>query len=74
MASLPHDEKQNSYDMKQTSTSGFSADLEHARSNMIGEVSANGESSTKRGLKSRHAQMIALGGTIGIYPPSSIPN
>lgn len=23
---------------------------------------------TKRGLKARHAQMIALGGTIGMYP------
>ena len=66
MGSMPHDEKQTSCDMKESSTMGFSADLEHARSNMVGEVSPNGEPSTKRGLKSRHAQMIALGGTIGI--------
>lgn len=51
--------------MKETTTSGFNANIETTRSNIIGEVAPNGHDGTKRGLKSRHAQMIALGGTIG---------
>lgn len=47
---------------------GIDADHEFglARSNTVGEVQdpAHAEG-THRGLKSRHAQMIALGGTIG---------
>ena len=56
-----------------TAASGFNTDIEATRSNMVGEVSPNGQDSTKRGLKSRHAQMIALGGTIGTVIPSSPP-
>ena len=44
------------------------ADVEKTQSNILGEVSQSPDLSgttTKRGLKSRHAQMIALGGTIG---------
>ncbi|KAJ4298015.1 hypothetical protein N0V90_005914 [Kalmusia sp. IMI 367209] len=43
-------------------------DVEKTQSNVLGEVSPGPDLSrttTKRGLKSRHAQMIALGGTIG---------
>jgi hypothetical protein len=59
------DNDREKYIMKETVASGFNADIEATRSNMIGEVSPNGKDGTKRGLKSRHAQMIALGGTIG---------
>jgi amino acid permease len=42
----------------------FDSDIERAQSNMQGDVK-DVNTTTKRGLKSRHAQMIALGGTIG---------
>lgn len=66
-----HEKKNIQENMKEAS-SGFSTDLEQSRSNMVGQVMAPGESSTKRGLKSRHAQMIALGGTIGTGMSTSI--
>ena len=36
---------------------------------LTGEIYDERYESTQRGLKSRHAQMIALGGTIGTLPP-----
>jgi amino acid permease len=42
----------------------FDSDIERAASRMHGDV-VDANITTKRGLKSRHAQMIALGGTIG---------
>lgn len=49
------------------SANAFNTDVEQTRSRGIGEIVQHGDpdTSTKRGLKSRHAQMIALGGTIG---------
>lgn len=34
-------------------------------SNIVGTVNNTGQNTTKRAIKSRHAQMIAIGGTIG---------
>lgn len=57
------EEKAPTYDHKDVGVHAISSDTE------AGDV--EGIETTKRGLKARHAQMIALGGTIGMFHLSS---
>ena len=55
----------DTYDRDEKMKTGADTELALAPSNNMGEVQDAHAGTTHRGLKSRHAQMIALGGTIG---------
>ena len=55
----------DTYNGDEKMKTGADTELALAPSNNMGEVEDAHAGSTQRGLKSRHAQMIALGGTIG---------
>ena len=58
--------RSDSYHRDEKMKTGANAELAPSHSNIVGDVhDADFAEGTHRGLKSRHAQMIALGGTIG---------
>ena len=54
-----------SYNVDEKMKTDPDTELALAPSNNVGNVETLAHGGTQRGLKSRHAQMIALGGTIG---------
>ena len=55
----------DNYDRDEKMKTGADTELALAPSNDMGEVQDAHAGSTQRGFRSRHAQMIALGGTVG---------